>query len=180
MPGRSHDDNSDEALIQLRKRLSQAVTRICPAWLAIHAEDIVQAAMMRIVDSVRSDEGIADLRSLYVRKAAYSAMVDEIRRIRRDSAAPDGEEIVARAEDRSARNPEQRAHLTQLGQAIRGCLAGLVDGRRVAVTLYLQGHSVPETSRLGRFTLKQAENLVYRGLADLRRCLTLKGHSPDE
>jgi len=76
------------------------------------------------------------------------------------------------------RNPEETFQLLQLGEAIRRCLAGLATARRIAVTLHLQGHSVPETSRLGRFTLKQAENMVYRGLADLRRCLTLRGLSP--
>lgn len=180
MPGRSPEDPAEQALIHLRNRLSQAVARICPAWLAAHAEDIVQVAMLRIVDAGRSDEGIADLRSLYIRKAAYSAMVDEIRRLRRNVEAPDGEGILARTEDRSARNPEESARLAQLGEEIRRCLAALPAARRIAVTLHLQGHSVPETSRLARFTFKQAENLVYRGLADLRRCLTLKGLSPDE
>jgi len=173
-------DLSDEALTVLRRRLVQAVGRVCPAWLSAHAEDIVQSAMIRIIDSRRPGEGIADLRSLYVRKAAYTAMVDEIRRLRHDAEAPDGEAIISRAEDPSARNPEEIARLSQLGEAIRHCVAGLATARRVAVTLYLHGHSVPETSRLSHWTLKQAENLVYRGLADLRRCLALRGVSSNE
>ena len=47
--------------------------------------------------------------------------------------------------------------------------------RRLAVTLYLQGHSVPAAARLLEWTAKRTENLVYRGLADLRECLTAKG-----
>jgi RNA polymerase sigma-70 factor (ECF subfamily) len=46
------------------------------------------------------------------------------------------------------------------------------------VTLHLQGYSVAEAAALLAFGLKQTENLVYRGLADLRRCLAAKGLAP--
>jgi RNA polymerase sigma-70 factor (ECF subfamily) len=36
---------------------------------------------------------------------------------------------------------------------------------------------VPELGRLLGWNAKKAENLVYRGLADLRGCLTEKGVS---
>ena len=50
--------------------------------------------------------------------------------------------------------------------------------RRLAVTLHLQGHTVPQAARLLDFSPKQTENLVYRGLADLRACLLAKGIRP--
>jgi RNA polymerase sigma-70 factor (ECF subfamily) len=54
----------------------------------------------------------------------------------------------------------------------------MTGDRRRAVMLYLQGHSVPEAARLLGWTAKRTENLVYRGLADLRHCLRAKGHTP--
>ena len=170
----------NEALSVLRRRLVAMVARVCPGGLSAHADDIVQAAMLRIIDSLRSGERIASLRSLYVKKAAYTAMVDEIRRLRLNTYAADGEKVISRAAATNALNPEENAQIAQLGHGIRQCLSGLVSARRVAVTLYLHGHTVPEASRLGRWSLKQAENLVYRGLADLRRCLTMKGLAPGE
>jgi RNA polymerase sigma-70 factor (ECF subfamily) len=50
--------------------------------------------------------------------------------------------------------------------------------RRLAVTLHLQGHTVPEAARILDWAAKQTENLVYRGLADLRACLMAKGIRP--
>ena len=50
--------------------------------------------------------------------------------------------------------------------------------RRLAVTLHLQGHSVPEVGRLMGWSAKKADNLVYRGRADLRECLELRGIRP--
>lgn len=176
-PGRNAPD--DAALAALRIRLVGMVGRVCPAWLSAHAEDIVQAALLRILATRKPGEGIDDLRSLYMKKAAYCAMVDEIRRLRRRAEAPDGEEILAGVTDPAAQDPERQTRLAELGAGIRGCLAGMVPARRRAVVLHLQGHSVPEASRLARWSLKQAENLVYRGLADLRRCLTSKGLAPD-
>ena len=50
--------------------------------------------------------------------------------------------------------------------------------RRLAVMLHLQGHPVAEAARILGWTVKRTENLVYRGLADLRHCLICKGHRP--
>jgi RNA polymerase sigma-70 factor (ECF subfamily) len=46
------------------------------------------------------------------------------------------------------------------------------------VILYIQEHTVPEAARILGWTLKRTENLVYRGLADLRACLAAKGQTP--
>jgi RNA polymerase sigma-70 factor (ECF subfamily) len=121
---------------------------------------------------------------------AHSALVDEIRRRQRrrevqlDVGEPDAHEAqaqghVARApEPRATGDPEQDASLRELGGAVRGCLLEMKRDRRLAVTLYLQGHSVPEAARLLDWPVKRTENLVYRGLADLRQCLLAKGHMP--
>jgi RNA polymerase sigma-70 factor (ECF subfamily) len=46
------------------------------------------------------------------------------------------------------------------------------------VTLHLHGHSLVEAARILDWAAKQTENLVYRGLADLRKCLLAKGIRP--
>jgi DNA-directed RNA polymerase specialized sigma24 family protein len=51
------------------------------------------------------------------------------------------------------------------------CLARLHERRRAAVTLYPEGFGTAEVAQAMGWTLKQAENLIYRGVADLRHCL---------
>src|SRR5262245_58243063 len=68
---------------QLHRDLARAVGRVCPRWLADRADDLVQVALMRVMEIQRRREGAAEFSSIYLRKAAYSAMVDEIRRLRR-------------------------------------------------------------------------------------------------
>ena len=75
-------------------------------------------------------------------------------------------------------NPERETAARQVGSAIQGCLQRLVKTRRLAVTLYLQGYGVPEAAQLLGWRRKKVENLVYRGLADLRQCLDTKGIKP--
>lgn len=168
---------SELDLERLRRDLKRAVAQTCPRWMADRSEDIIQVALMRVLEIYRKREGNAELSSFYLRKAAYSAVVDEIRRLRRRQEVPlenESSEVVYEPMAEGA-DPERNAAARQAGRAIRDCLGGLVRPRQLAVTLNLQGHSVPEIGRLLGWTTKKAENLVYRGMADLRGCLGAKG-----
>lgn len=164
-------------LVALRDDLKRAVAQTCPRWMSDRSEDIIQVALMRVVEIYRKREGNAEFSSFYLRKAAYSAVIDEIRRLRRRQEVPLEDESSETRYDPVADGPDpERATVSrELGRAIQDCLGGLVKPRRLAVTLNLQGHSVPEIGRLMSWSTKKAENLVYRGMADLRGCLDGKG-----
>src|SRR3954454_22813908 len=68
---------------QLHRDLVRAVGRVCPRWMADRADDLVQVALMRAMEIQRKKEGTAELSAFYLKKTAYSAMIDEIRRLRR-------------------------------------------------------------------------------------------------
>jgi RNA polymerase sigma-70 factor (ECF subfamily) len=181
----SSSDRDDADVAALRGRLQRSVKRICPAWLAAHADDMIQTALMRVLSArgdsdsgVRKGEGNQGLASSYLERAAYSALVDEIRRQRRRREVPVDEKLDLLPEQRVAADPERIAAGREVGRALFDCLDRLVRPRRLAVTLYLQGHSVPDAAGLLAWTAKRTENLVFRGLADLRRCLTAKGMKP--
>ena len=159
----------------LRRRLERAVSRLCPPWLTSQADDIVQVAMMRLM---ARGEGVGPLASSYLWRVAFSVTVDEIRkaRRRRETAMDDAGGATETPSD--AAGPEDRAASRQLGLEIRDCLRRAARDRRLAVTLHLQGHGVPEIARLLDWPLKRTENLVYRGLADVRSCLASKGLKP--
>jgi RNA polymerase sigma-70 factor (ECF subfamily) len=162
----------------LRQRITSAVRRTCPPWLSSQAEDIVQNVLVRLIQAEKKSEGNPGYSAMYLEKAAHGATVDEIRRrCRRKEQEIEDPRIMDRASDPEA-DPEQRTSGAEVGQAIRKCLTRLVRPRRLAVTLYLQGCTVPETGERRGWTTKRAENLVYRGLADLRQCLERKGLNP--
>lgn len=162
----------------LRARLSRVVSRTCPPWARAQREDIVQAAMIRVLRARARREDDVVLPAAYLWKVAYTATIDEIRKLRAKRevslAADSSTELV----DARALGPERVAEAAEISAAIRECLATLNDARRQAVTLYLQGHSVPEIGRLLGWPTKRAENMVYRGLAELRGHLKGRGLRP--
>jgi RNA polymerase sigma-70 factor, ECF subfamily len=171
---------SEDPLLELRAVLQKAVRRVCPRWLVDRSEDLVQMAMMRVLDARGRNEGLGVVPSSYLYKVAYTTLVDEIRRLRRrpevsleEQGGGDGAAVPL-----ADGNPEDHLAANELGEAIQQCLSGLIEDRRLAVTLHLQGHTVPQAAALLGWDAKRTENLVYRGLADLRQCLEAKGVKP--
>lgn len=177
---RAGSELETEEFADLRRRLARAVERRCPRWLSDQREDIVQVAVMRLMQITGRDERTEPFPSSYLWKVAFSAMIDEIRRLRRAQLVSLDEAVVNPPAPDSGSNPEAVRRGREIGGGIRQCLADLTADRRRAVTLYLVGHTVPEITRLMGWNLKRAENLVYRGLEELRGCLRGKGLDPVE
>jgi RNA polymerase sigma-70 factor (ECF subfamily) len=152
-------DADPESIERIRRVLIRAVERHCPPPLAAHREDLVQMALVKLLERPPI-EGIAVRGASYLWRVAYTVVIDEIRRYSRQQRQA---EQLARGEGGTP-GPEVRSEILD-------CLGGLQDRRRTAVTLHLQGFRVGEVARALGWTEKQAENLVYRGLADLRICL---------
>jgi RNA polymerase sigma-70 factor (ECF subfamily) len=165
----------------LRQDLVRAVARVCPSWMVDRRDDLVQAAVIRVMQITgrrsASSEGNQGLSTSYLYKVAYSVLVDEIRRLRRRHETDLEDEAVAPVAI-ARENPERTARSKEIGRGIQDCLKAMKRERRLAVTLHLQGHTVPEAARILDWAAKQTENLVYRGLADLRECLLGKGLRP--
>ena len=169
-PFSSQED--ERALENVRRQLSAAVKRICPPWLSASRDDIVQTALIRVYNlGGENREGFS---ASYLWKVAFSVTMDEIRRQRR--RPEEGLDSVATTDvTQASPDPEERALGRELGRIIRECLGELGEDRRLAVTLHLQGHTVAEASVLLGWPGKRVANLTYRGLEDLRGCLSARG-----
>lgn len=166
--------------VRLRAELEKAVRRLCPPWLGERREDLVQAALLRMLEIERrtlaAGEKNRDLAPSYLWKVATTALIDEIRRLRRRQEVELDEEV-----ERSASSGEPagaRLEAAEIGAALRECLQRMVEARRLAVTLHLQGYPVAEAAPLLGWDFKKVYNLVHRGLGDLRGCLKGKGIEP--
>lgn len=162
--------------------LRRAIACCCPAELAAAREDIEQEARLRLWKALEGGT-ILERPASFVYRVAMTATLDAWRRWRaRREEALDG---PARAGDRppaetaaavdAAPSPEQTAAARELGGRIRSALSRLVETRRLAVELHLQGLSVPEVALATGWTEPAARKLVYRGLADLREELRNEG-----
>ena len=152
--------------------LRAAVARACPSDLGTLREDLVQMAIVRVLEHEERDEQNRVRTASYLWRVAFSVIADELRRRR-------AEELRSRRSMVGEDSSQQGAiPLPELGLGIRHCLGGLAEPRRMVVLLHLQGFRAEETSRTLRWDLKRVQNLVYRGLDDLRRCLEARGLVP--
>ena len=159
---------ADSVVEQLRLDVARAVRKVCPHWLAAEADDLTQTAVLRVLHRIRDTSGTVVYSPGYLYRAAHSALVDEIRRRRRLREVPIEPDRHAAPEPSG---PARRVERGEIRGALMRCLASLAAARRRAVMLHLQGHTVAETGALLECDRKKAENLIYRGLADLRACL---------
>ena len=167
---------ADEEAAELLTQLRRAVAQVCPYRQSAERDDVVQAAIVRILELRGRNPERRDLSFPYLRRVAYSAFIDDVRREQRRPETP----MKPESEDQIAASnpcPERLSTGHEIGGGIRSCLAALIRPRRLAVTLHLQGHTVPEIGGILGWTTKRAENLVYRGMADLRQCLSKSGVS---
>lgn len=168
---------------RLARALRRAVARACPPELASAREDLVQAALVRVLEHEARGEENRVRTASYLWRVAWSAVIDELRRLRRRPTVS-LDAMTSGAEERQPDGaPAPEVHpVTEpapgLGLALRQCLERLAGQRRAAVLLHLHGFTAQEAAlTLGRGE-KQVQNAVYRGLGDLRRCLGSKGHGP--
>jgi RNA polymerase sigma-70 factor (ECF subfamily) len=162
MPPPRDDGSKDpdpDSIERIRQVLIRAVERNCPPALAAHREDFVQMALVRLLERP-TGEGTTPRGASYLWRVAYTVVIDEIRRFRRQQRQ--AEQLAGGAG--ATPGPEARSEILD-------CLGGLQERRRTAVTLHLQGFRTGEVAAALGWTEKQAENLIYRGLADLRVCL---------
>ncbi len=159
---------------KLDAAVRQAVNRLCPAWMRSDLDDLVQDTMIRLI-RWQNEEKCRPSSSI-IRKTAHWVTVDRIRAANRKRMEY-LEECVVEPPDRTP-DPERGSAAREASRAILDCLAVLMEARRRAVVLHLQGHAVGETAGLLGWEPKQAENRIYRGLANLRDCLQSKGVEP--
>lgn len=152
--------------------LSRYVARNCPTSLWQQREDIVQQILVRIHRlSQRRD---LQLSRAYLKRAAKHGVCDAWRR-----RAHEPVELASEPASPNGDLDTQTSQARALDAAARA-LATLPDARRQAVLLYLQGSRISEVADALGCDRKRADNLVYRGLAAVRRTMTAQGHGRDQ
>ena len=173
--GESYNPDTSRVLDmeEIRQTLERALARACPRALRAETDDLVQAALTRILETQAKKGPDAVRAASYVWRTAFSVIADELRRRRRKPVAPLDPERMDPHD--SGPSPEASAVSTEAGRALRDCLANLARPRQLAIMLHLQGQRLAEAAALLGWTVKRFENLLYRGLTELRGCLASKG-----
>lgn len=169
-----HDHHAGLTYAFIRRVIAHA----CPGCLRALEEDLVQRAMLRVSTAFAKDRE-RSLNRTYLRQIARSVVLDEIRRQRVRRGTRADTERVEQARSLGAEDPERRASARELLAIAHRILEERVSPRRAeAVRHYLSGQTIPEVAATMGVAVKSADNLVYRGIRDLRAALEGHGQPP--
>lgn len=167
------DPERDQRILDLIRDFSDFIRvqiLLCrPSKFGLDPEDIAQNVKIKIWKLFSGEKKVTHYPS-YIRKIVSSAVIDELRRLRREDIlyVPEGDSRIE--ESRYAYVPDE-TRLKNLEMAVAKAVDGLIRSRREVVKLYLLNLSVPEIADYLHWSRDKTRNLLYRGLADLRKRL---------
>jgi len=138
----------------------------------LDAEDIAQDVRLKIWKIVRDDKAIQNYAS-YIKKIVNSSVIDQLRKCKREEGLVllEKQNVISEVQiGYWARHPEGRNLPLLIGKA----LDALLESRRKAVRLFLLNMSIEEIAAFYGWSQDKTRNLLYRGLSDLRKKLSIK------
>jgi RNA polymerase sigma factor (sigma-70 family) len=132
-------------------------------------EDILQDVRIRLWKLICANRKILSPPA-YIKKIVSSAVIDQLRKRRRDEDLYHREKMRWVSEEGfpySWEAARKKSFEEVLGKAVDR----LISSRRQVVKLYLLDLSIPEISSYLNWSHDKTRNLLYRGLADLKEYL---------
>lgn len=132
-------------------------------------EDILQDARIRIWQSVQRERTIVSLPA-YIKRIVSSAVIDQLRKRRRDDSLVHLERHRCVSEAKNAYDRES-ARKKAMEETVGRAAEQLISSRRQVVKLYLLNLTIQEIASYLNWSQDKTRNLLYRGLADLKHYL---------
>jgi RNA polymerase sigma factor (sigma-70 family) len=134
----------------------------------VDPEDIAQEVKIKLWKILRDEKKIISYPS-YIKKVVDSSVIDYLRKRRREENIVQQEKVRTIAEGSYFYPAEAESGATDARAALGLALGRLIESRRAVVQLYLMNFSIEEISTHFQWSLHKTRNLLYRGLADLRK-----------
>jgi len=135
-------------------------------------DDIAQEVRIKIW-RVLSNEKTIDNYASYIKKIVDSSVIDQLRKLKREEGIFLQEKQTRVSEQKTNYDAEmlREKHMQEIvGRAVEG----LIESRRKTVRLYLLNMTIEEIAAFFSWSRDKTRNLLYRGLADLKRILKEK------
>jgi RNA polymerase sigma factor (sigma-70 family) len=135
----------------------------------IDPDDIAQEVRIKIWKLIKSEKNISSY-AAYIKKIVDTVVIDQLRLLKKDEQLYRMEKQKQVAEQLNGYRPEVLRNAL-MKEAVGKAVESLIESRRNVVKLYLFDLSIEEISRFYGWSLHKTRNLLYRGLADLKRSL---------
>lgn len=166
-------ENFEEVIENFARFIEANIQKFDPQKSGIDPEDISQEIKIKIWKVLQDEKNIHNYTS-YIRKIVDSTVIDQLRRFRRQTGIIKIEKRkkIADHKNQYAMNSQsERDYSIILGKAIDS----LMESRRKPVRLFLLNMSLDEISIYLKWSRDKTRNLLYRGLADLKKVLKEQG-----
>ena len=182
-PGPELDSDASRALEHVISRFDAFIRRSARrrGLQGSDVDEVVQELRLRMWKSLGTAELIRRAKASYIYRAAISASIDIIRRRRARKVDAASLDDFADMMPDSRRSVESQLEGQEITAAVHRAVSLLAESRRAVVRMYLAGYDRAEIAELLGWTEAKTRNLLYRGLADLRKTLESWGiHAPKE
>lgn len=149
------------------------IQKFHPQKNGLDPDDIFQEVKIKLWKILNDEKRIGNYSS-YIKKIVDSTVIDHIRKCRREQGIfllekqKKISETKRRYEDEK---PQSRPLYDKIGEVVDS----LIESRKKVVKLYLLNMTIEEISILLNWSKDKTRNLLYRGLADLKRKLRKTG-----
>ncbi len=146
--------------------------------LGLEADDLIQEIRLKLWKIIDDEKNIHNPAS-YIKKVVESAVIDQIRKIRREEEVviSEKQKLISELEPRSNRYPNPPGSIKEY---IMKAADNLMESRKTVVKLYLLNMNLSEISAYLNYSPDKTRNLLYRGLADLKAILKEMGFKHDK
>lgn len=163
----------EKTLERFSRFLRGNIQRFDPQRKGLDPDDILQEVKMKIWKVLNDEKQIKNLSS-YIKKIVDSSVIDHLRRLRREEGIIFSEK-QKKISDRKIRYEAEHPYSNKLKEMVDQALDSLLESRQKAVKLFLLNLSIEEIAISLGWTKDKTRNLLYRGLADLKKKLKEKG-----
>jgi RNA polymerase sigma factor (sigma-70 family) len=139
----------------------------------IDPDDVFQEVRIKIWKLLNDEKKIVYYSS-YIKKIVNSAVIDHIRKMRRERGLILQQKHITISEWKSTYEID-RIYDDNLIKIVDETVESLLESRRKVVKLYLLHLTIEEIASYFSWSRHKTRNLLYRGLSDLKKALKEKG-----
>lgn len=140
----------------------------------IDFEDIEQEIKIKIWQLVKKGKKVEKLPS-YIKKLAYTATVDELRKMRKQAPTKEFKNLKNIYLDSKSdiieegiNSPEMLLEEKELKSSLRELIDSLSNNRKQVLRLYMKGMSIEEICEFFNWDKIKVRHLLYRGINDIK------------
>lgn len=158
--------DSESTFEKYKPLIRSAISKYNYRNYGIEDDDLIQEIRIRLWRACKHEIDYRRISS-YIRKIVDSVIINYLNNARKEITVLKNTESVF---------SEFRSSETE--NIVFECVNSLIDSRRMVVTMYLRGFTIPDIALSLKWTQAKTYNLYIRGIRDLRAKLKDRGYRP--